>query len=166
MPRVSEIKLIRTDTTLDLSQKAEKVCSRLVAIWAITPAHKKANIQNCDFAVPRTRASLWTTLYLPSLFSLSPSRVLRRARCGTGNYLFVLPIPASRAGTGGRKEEGEKERKGKERRRGGTGKRGEKGGGRKGRSKALEPELQTLPLPTIFYRAEATRGEKDLIDLK
>ena len=26
MPRVSEIKLIRTDTTLDLSQKAEKVC--------------------------------------------------------------------------------------------------------------------------------------------
>jgi len=26
MHRVSEIKLIRTDTTLDLSQKAEKVC--------------------------------------------------------------------------------------------------------------------------------------------
>lgn len=28
MTPVSEIKLIRTDTTLDLSQKAEKVCSR------------------------------------------------------------------------------------------------------------------------------------------
>ena len=28
MDAVSEIKLIRTDTTLDLSQKAEKVCSR------------------------------------------------------------------------------------------------------------------------------------------
>ena len=27
MTPVSEIKLIRTDTTLDLSQKAEKVCS-------------------------------------------------------------------------------------------------------------------------------------------
>jgi hypothetical protein len=29
MHRVSEIKLIRTDTTLDLSQKAEKVCGPL-----------------------------------------------------------------------------------------------------------------------------------------
>ena len=28
MAPVSEIKLIRTDTTLDLSQKAEKVCSQ------------------------------------------------------------------------------------------------------------------------------------------
>ena len=62
MPRVSEIKLIRTDTTLDLSQKAEKVCWVSVAIWAITPAQKKAGIQTCDFpvprTVPRTRASL------------------------------------------------------------------------------------------------------------
>ena len=31
MTPVSEIKLIRTDTTLDLSQKAEKVCSGMVA---------------------------------------------------------------------------------------------------------------------------------------
>ena len=31
MELVSEIKLIRTDTTLDLSQKAEKVCLRVVS---------------------------------------------------------------------------------------------------------------------------------------
>ena len=31
MDTVSEIKLIRTDTTLDLSQKAEKVCAPMCA---------------------------------------------------------------------------------------------------------------------------------------
>ena len=36
MTPVSEIKLIRTDTTLDLSQKAEKVCS-----WKTMMALKK-----------------------------------------------------------------------------------------------------------------------------
>ncbi len=34
---VPEIKLIRTDTTLDLSQKAEKVCFRLVDAALINP---------------------------------------------------------------------------------------------------------------------------------
>ena len=34
MRLVSEIKLIRTDTTLDLSQKAEKVCFEHVAVLA------------------------------------------------------------------------------------------------------------------------------------
>jgi hypothetical protein len=33
MATVSEIKLIRTDTTLDLSQKAEKVCLRPVKMF-------------------------------------------------------------------------------------------------------------------------------------
>ncbi|PPD90319.1 hypothetical protein GOBAR_DD12749 [Gossypium barbadense] len=33
MAYVSDIKLIRTDTTLDLSQKAEKAAARLVALY-------------------------------------------------------------------------------------------------------------------------------------
>ena len=34
---LSEIKLIRTDTTLDLSQKAEKVCLTLAAVGLLQP---------------------------------------------------------------------------------------------------------------------------------
>ena len=37
MHRVPEIKLIRTDTTLDLSQKAEKVCLTLAAVGLLQP---------------------------------------------------------------------------------------------------------------------------------
>ena len=37
MRHVPEIKLIRTDTTLDLSQKAEKVCFNLGTMRALNP---------------------------------------------------------------------------------------------------------------------------------
>ena len=37
---VPEIKLIRTDTTLDLSQKAEKVCFRVVPGWVLKAARR------------------------------------------------------------------------------------------------------------------------------
>ncbi len=38
---ISEIKLIRTDTTLDLSQKAEKVCFKVQELYELFPARAK-----------------------------------------------------------------------------------------------------------------------------
>ena len=60
MHRVSEIKLIRTDTTLDLSQKAEKVCfsSRIVEPEGITKKYLVGK---------RLRAGIWGHTPMPPL---------------------------------------------------------------------------------------------------
>ena len=72
MTIVSEIKLIRTDTTLDLSQKAEKVCLIIeMESLMLSDAHRVLWCSSRDVAK-------WQKHSTPAIPTWSPTAVLSR----------------------------------------------------------------------------------------
>ena len=59
MPPVSDIKLIRTDTTLDLSQKAEKVVQAFASAWRTSGTFNSLFKALCIFPSLYLFASAW-----------------------------------------------------------------------------------------------------------
>ena len=75
MTIVSEIKLIRTDTTLDLSQKAEKVCLVIGLDSLMLPDAQRA----LWGSIPNPRgAAKWQKHSTPAIPTWSPTAVLSR----------------------------------------------------------------------------------------